>query len=82
MNLNMEIVDCEFQFDRKKVTFYFDSQESIDFRELTKDLFRVFGSRIWLENINSKVKNVVPEGALSHADKVMYAERGLRAPRR
>lgn len=82
MGLKMEIVDCEFQFDRKKVTFFFDSQESIDFRELTKDLYRVFGSRIWLENINSKVKNVVPDGALSHADKVLYAQRGLRAPRR
>lgn len=81
MCLNMEIVDCEFQFDRKKVTFFFDSTESIDFRDLTKDLYRLFGSRIWLENINAKVKNMVPEGALSHSDKLMYAQRGLRAPR-
>jgi hypothetical protein len=69
MNLEMEIVDCEFQFDKKKVTFFFDSQESIDFRELNKDLFRTFGARIWLENINNRVKNVVPEGAISQAEK-------------
>ena len=82
MGLNMDVVDCEFQFDRKKVTFFFDAPEAIDFRELTKDLFKTFGARIWLENINTKVKNVVPDGALSHADKMLYAERGLRAPRR
>ena len=82
MGLNMDVVDCEFQFDRKKVTFFFDAPEAIDFRELTKDLFKTFGARIWLENINTKVKNVVPDGALSHADKVLYAERGLRAPPR
>jgi hypothetical protein len=78
MNLHMDVIDCEYQFDRKKVTFYFDSPEAIDFRELAKDLFKIFGSRIWLENVNSRVKNVVPDGAFSHADKVLFAERGLR----
>jgi hypothetical protein len=82
MGLDMNVVDCEYQFDRKKITFFFDSARAIDFRELTKDLFKQFSARIWLENINSKVKNVVPDGALSHADKLLYAERGLRPPRR
>jgi len=82
MRIDMEVVDCEYQFDRKKITFFFDSPRAVDFRELTKDLFKHFGARIWLENINSKVKNVVPDGALSHADKLLYAERGLRPPRR
>ena len=82
MNLNMEVVDCEYQFDRKKISFYFDSEESVDFRELNTELFRIFGVRIWLENQNNKVKNVVPEGALSHADKVMFQQNGLRPPRR
>ena len=82
MGVRIDVVDCEFQFDRKKVTFFFDSNDSVDFRELTKELFKTFGARIWLENINSRVKNVVPEGALSHADKLLYADRGLRAPKR
>jgi hypothetical protein len=82
MGMTMDVVDCEFQFDRKKVTFFFDAPEAVDFRDLTKDLFKTFGSRIWLENINTKVKNVVPDGALSHADKLLYAERGIRPPRR
>lgn len=82
LGLNMEIVDCEYQFDRKKVSFYFEAPHSIDFRELNTELFRMFGVRIWLENLNSKVKNVVPEGALSHADKMQYVKNGLRAPRR
>jgi hypothetical protein len=82
MNLTMEIVDCEYQFDRKKISFYFEAPHSVDFRELNTELFRVFGVRIWLENLNSKVKNVVPEGALSHADKLQYTKNGLRPPRR
>lgn len=81
LGLNMEIVDCEFQFDRKKISFYFESPEAVDFRELNTELYRAFGVRIWLENLNSKVKNTVPEGAMSHADKMLYAERGLRVPR-
>lgn len=82
MNLDMEIVDCEYQFDRKKISFYFEAPHSVDFRELNTELFRIFGVRIWLENLNSKVKNVVPEGALSHADKLQYTKNGLRPPRR
>jgi hypothetical protein len=82
MNLPMEIIDCEYQFDRRKVSFYFEAPVSVDFRELNTELFRLFGVRIWLENVNSKVKNVVPEGALSYADKVNFTKNGLRPPRR
>ena len=46
--LPMEIVDAEYQWDRKKMTFYFNSQERIDFRDLVKDLFKVYKARIWM----------------------------------
>ena len=82
MNLPMEIIDCEYQFDKKKVSFYFEAPVSVDFRELNTELFRLFGVRIWLENVNAKVKNVVPEGALSYADKANFTKNGLRPPRR
>lgn len=69
MDLPMTVVDCEYQFDRRKISFYFESTRSIDFRTLTTELYRIFGVRIWLENQNNKVKNVVPDGAFSHNDK-------------
>ncbi|KXS11381.1 PSP1-domain-containing protein [Gonapodya prolifera JEL478] len=46
--LPMEVVDAEFQWDRKKLTFYFVAERRIDFRELVRELFKVYKTRIWL----------------------------------
>jgi hypothetical protein len=46
--LPMEIVDAEFQWDRKKLTFYFVSDRRIDFRELVRELFKIYKTRIWM----------------------------------
>jgi hypothetical protein len=72
--LIIQLLDCEFQFDRKKVTFYFDSNVAIDFRYLVKDLFKTFGARIWMENVNSKVRNAAPPGALSNTEKMALSQ--------
>lgn len=50
--LNMEIIDCEYQFDKKKITFFYRSDERIDFRELVKDLYKIFKTRIWMCSID------------------------------
>lgn len=55
--VNIEIVDVEYQFDMNKVTFFFDSNHSVDFRSLVRELYRSFGARIWMENINPSVRN-------------------------
>ncbi|EQB60603.1 signal peptidase-like protein [Vairimorpha apis BRL 01] len=47
-NLNMDILSCEYQWDKKKITFYFKSCKRIDFRDLLNDLFKLFKIRIWL----------------------------------
>ncbi|CEP64318.1 PSP1 family protein LALA0_S11e01398g [Lachancea lanzarotensis] len=47
-NLNIKILNAEFQFDRKKLTFYYVCQERNDFRELIKELFKFYKTRIWL----------------------------------
>jgi hypothetical protein len=51
--LPMEIVDAEFQWDRKKLTFYFVSDRRIDFRELVRELFKIYKTRIWLCAVSS-----------------------------
>lgn len=53
-NLPMEITGCEFQWDMKKITFYFRSNKRVDFRELVKDLFKYFKIRIWMSMENRK----------------------------
>lgn len=46
--LNIKILNSEFQFDRKKLTFYYICEERNDFRELIKELFKFYKTRIWL----------------------------------
>lgn len=53
--LPMEVIDAEFQWDRRKLTFYFIADKRIDFRELVRELFRVFKTRIWLSALSSSV---------------------------
>ncbi|KAJ2853618.1 hypothetical protein GGI22_004800, partial [Coemansia erecta] len=46
--LTMCVVDAEFQFDRRKLTFYFKADRRVDFRELVHELFKHFKTRIWM----------------------------------
>ena len=49
--LEMNLVDVEYTFDRNKVIFYFTAEGRIDFRELVKDLAARFKTRIELRQI-------------------------------
>ena len=49
--LEMNLVDVEYTFDRNKVIFYFTAEGRIDFRELVKDLAAQFKTRIELRQI-------------------------------
>jgi cell fate regulator YaaT (PSP1 superfamily) len=49
--LPMKLVDAEYSFDRKKIIFYFTAEGRIDFRELVKDLAKVFKIRIEMRQI-------------------------------
>ncbi|KAK7008000.1 PSP1 C-terminal conserved region-domain-containing protein [Favolaschia claudopus] len=48
--LPMEVVDAEYQ-DRRKLTFYFVAEKRIDFRELVRELFRLYKTRIWMASL-------------------------------
>lgn len=47
-NLSMQVVEAEYQWDRRKLTFYFKANERIDFRELVRELFKIYKTRIWM----------------------------------
>ncbi|KAJ3569447.1 hypothetical protein NPX13_g6083 [Xylaria arbuscula] len=51
-NLNMEILDAEFQMDWKKLTFYYFADSYINFNSLVTDLFKIYKTRIWMSAIN------------------------------
>ncbi len=48
-NLDLKLSDAEWQFDRKKLTFYFTAEKRIDFRALVRDLASQFRARIELK---------------------------------
>ncbi|KAJ3396375.1 hypothetical protein HDU92_003217 [Lobulomyces angularis] len=50
--LPMEVVDAEYQWDRRKLTLYFVADRRIDFRELVRDLFKIYKTRIWMCAVN------------------------------
>jgi len=53
-NLPMKLVDTEYQFDHRKLTFYFTADGRVDFRELVKDLAAQFRVRIDLRQIGAR----------------------------
>lgn len=49
--LQMKLVDVEYTMDRKKLFFYFTSEQRIDFRAYVRDLAREFRIRIEMRQI-------------------------------
>ena len=49
--LDMKLVGCEYSYDRSKIIFYFTADGRVDFRDLVKELARVFKARIELRQI-------------------------------
>ena len=52
--LEMKLVDCEYAFDGSKITFFFTSENRVDFRELVKDLASAFHARIELRQVGTR----------------------------
>ena len=49
--LAMKLVDSEYSFDKRKIVFYFTSEGRVDFRELVKELAKIFKIRIEMRQI-------------------------------
>lgn len=49
--LDMKLVQAEYSFDRSKILFYFTANGRVDFRNLVKDLAKIFKARIELRQI-------------------------------
>lgn len=60
--LPMNVVDAEYQFDRHKLTFFFEAEGRIDFRELVRDLFSMYKTRIWMQQLDKSTSATCPTG--------------------
>lgn len=54
--MNMKMIDAEFTFDRSQLLFHFMSENRIDFRELAKELAKVYKTRIELRQVGVRDK--------------------------
>lgn len=50
-DLVMKVTDAEWQWDKRKLTFYFTAERRVDFRALVRDLATIFRTRIELRQI-------------------------------
>jgi cell fate regulator YaaT (PSP1 superfamily) len=60
--LPMRLVDCEFNHDGSRVTFYFTADNRVDFRQLVRDLASIFRTRIELRQIGVRDKAKIVGG--------------------
>lgn len=54
LNLQMKISDAEWQWDRRRLTFYFTAEERVDFRALVRQLETHFGVRVQMWHIGPR----------------------------
>jgi len=75
--LPMNVVDAEYQFDRHKLTFFFEASCRVDFRELVRDLFSIYKTRIWMQQIDKVPGSSFP--MIGSVDTV-HSHGGFEAP--
>ena len=52
--LPMKLIDAEYSFDKTRITFYYWAEERIDFRNLVKELAKIFNCRIEMRQIGMR----------------------------
>lgn len=75
--LDMSVLDAEYQWDRRKLTFFYSATHRIDFRDLVRDLFRIYKTRIWMCAVNVKASATATNTATHHQQQQHQAEYGL-----
>jgi cell fate regulator YaaT (PSP1 superfamily) len=60
--LDMQLVNAEYSFDSTKILFFFTSEGRVDFRNLVKDLAKMFRARIELKQIGVRDKAKIVGG--------------------
>ena len=64
-SLDMKLVDVEYMLDRKKMYFYFTSEQRIDFRAYVRDLAHEFRTRIEMRQVGIRDEARIVRGIAS-----------------
>lgn len=55
-NLPMKVLSAEYNYDGSRLTFYFNAESRVDFRELLRELASIFRTRIELKQVGVRDK--------------------------
>ncbi len=76
LDLKMQVIDCNYTFDRKQLLFNFIADERVDFRELVKVLASKFKTRIELHQIGVRDKSK-EIGGIGHCGRALCCSKFL-----
>ena len=72
--LPIMVFDSEFQFDRRKLTIYYDCNVRIDFRDFVRQLYSTYKARIWMKKMSpNTVPDIQPFAAMALATGVQFS---------
>ena len=74
--LPMIILDVEYQFDRHKLVFFFEADRRIDFRDLVQELFSMYKTRIWMQQVDTTRLSDEDPGAVLAKQSGLLPDRG------
>lgn len=77
---HMKLIDAEYQFDRRKLIFYYSTTKRIDFRDLVRELFRIYKTRIWMCAVSGAPVALKQKPRPKHASVVDPDETARRSP--
>lgn len=67
-------MDAELQFDRRKLTLYYDCSVRIDFRDFVRQLYATYKTRIWMKKLDQQQSEVQPFAAMALATGVQFSQ--------
>ncbi len=72
-------MDAELQFDRRKLTLYYDCSVRIDFRDFVRQLYATYKARIWMRKLDAQLDQqqqaeVQPFAAMALATGVQFSQ--------
>jgi hypothetical protein len=78
--LPIMVYDAEFQFDRNKLTIYYECNVRIDFRDFVRQLYSTYKARIWMKigNMNTPI-DAQPLAVMALATGVHFSSGGQMA---
>ena len=62
MNIPMKVLQAEYSFDGSRLTFTFIAEQRIDFRDLVKELTRLFKTRVEMKQVGARDETKILDG--------------------